>query len=331
MEAIVAARAGGPEELVLTETDRPLLADGEVLVRVAYAGVNFIDVYRRTGQYPVDFPNVPGSEGSGVVCEVDDAVTSVQVGDRVAWVDGTSSYAAYVSVAADRLIRVPDAIDLDVAAAAALQGLTAHYLATSTFPIELSDDVLIHAGAGGVGLLLTQMARLRGAERIITTTSTPSKAELSRQAGATNTLNYTEFTDIADELPRAVKALTGGNGVQVVYDGVGRTTFDASLASLTSRGMLVLFGASSGPVPPFELQRLNSGGSLYVTRPSLWHYVETRDELTRRSGELFDWIARGDVTVHIGREFPLAEAAAAHRFLESRQSTGKVLLAVDPE
>lgn len=262
------------------------------------------------------------------MAQVGAEVSDITVGDRVAWVDGGASYAEFAVVPAARAIPVPADVELREAAAVALQGLTAHYLATSTFPISEGDHILVHAGAGGVGLLLTQIARLHGAATIITTTSTAEKARLSRDAGATNTLNYAEFTDIATDLPAAVKALTGGVGVQVVYDGVGRTTFDGSLASLATRGMMVLFGASSGPVPPFDLQRLNHGGSLYVTRPSLWHYVSTRSELLRRADELFGWIASGDVTVRVGQEFSLDEARVAHETLESRASTGKILLKV---
>ncbi|GAA2522461.1 quinone oxidoreductase family protein [Rarobacter incanus] len=330
MHTIEAIHAGGPEVLFPADRPRPTAAPGQLLVRVAYAGVNFIDTYRRAGLYPMAFPHIPGTEGAGVVESVGDGVDGFSTGDRVAWVDGGSSYAEYAVISADRAIRVPAEITLREAAAAALQGLTAHYLVTSTFPVGPGDDVLIHAGAGGVGLLATQMARLLGARTIITTTSTPKKAELSRQAGATNTLIYSEFEDIATDLPAAVRALTSGAGVQVVFDGVGLTTFDGSLASLATRGMMVLFGASSGPVPPFDLQRLNAGGSLYITRPSLWHYIETPAELARRACEVFTWIESGDLEIRIGDEFSLSRARQAHEALESRKTTGKVLLAVAP-
>ncbi|GAA2234308.1 quinone oxidoreductase [Rarobacter faecitabidus] len=329
MRAMQVARTGGPEALVPVDAPTPAAGPGEVLVRVAYAGVNFIDVYRRTGLYQVELPAIAGVEGAGIIEAVGAGVDEVQVGDRVAWVDAAGSYAQFAVLRAERAIPVPAGISLRAAAAVALQGLTAHFLATSTFPLAAGDDVLIHAGAGGVGLLLTQMADLHGA-RVITTTSTQEKAELSRQAGASNTLNYTAFDDLATELPRAVKALTGGRGVTVVYDGVGRATFDGSLASLRPRGMLVAFGAASGPIEPFDIQRLNAGGSLYLTRPSLWHYVASRDELLRRSRELFAWIKGGDVTVRIGAQFALDEAPAAHELLESRGSTGKIVLAVNP-
>lgn len=325
MRAIVVTAPGGPEALVPTEVPDPTPGPGQVLAEVAAVGVNFIDIYRRSGVYSVTYPSIPGTEGSGTVVALGEGVHNLAVGDRICWQDAHGSYAELVTVDANRAIVVPPGVDLRVAAAAPLQGLTAHYLGTSTHPIKPTDDVLIHAGAGGVGLLLTQIAAARGA-RVITTVGNDAKAELSREAGANDVIDYTAFDDITTELPALVRELTGGNGVDVVYDGVGRTTFDASLASLAVRGLLALFGGSSGQVPPFDLQRLNSAGSLYITRPTLGHYVRTDAELHSRAGELFGWIAAGTLRIRIGREFPLDEAAAAHGALESRGTTGKVLL-----
>jgi len=325
MRAIIAAHAGGPDVLEIDELPDPRPGPGEVLVRTAAVGVNFIDVYRRSGIYPASFPQVPGTEGSGTVVEVGPDVDDVAVGDRVAWTDAPGSYAELVVVAADRAIPVPEGVPLDIAAAAAMQGLTAHYLATATYPVRGGDDVLVHAGAGGVGLLLTQIAAMRGA-RVITTVSSTEKAELSRAAGAEVTIDYTRFPDLTTGLSAKVRRLTGGDGVRAVFDGVGRTTFDASLASLGVRGVLVLFGGASGQVPPFDLQRLNSGGSLYVTRPTLGDYVRTRAELLARAGELYGWIEAGTLDVRVGQTFPLAEAGEAQRALAERRTTGKVLL-----
>ena len=326
MRAIEAVRAGGPEVLELVERPSPAPGPGEVLVDVAYAGVNFIDTYRRGGVYPVAFPHVPGSEGAGVVAATGPGVTDLRPGDRVAWADAPASYAEQVVVRAARTIPVPDEIDLATATALALQGLTAHYLVDSTYPVGPGEDVLVHAGAGGVGLLLTQLAVSRGA-RVVATVSSAPKEELARAAGATAVIRYDRLGDLALELPRAVRAVAP-DGVHVVYDGVGASTFDASLASLRVRGMLVLFGGSSGQVPPFDLQRLNSGGSLYVTRPTLGHHVADRPELLRRAAELHRDVALGALTVRVGATYPLAEAAAAHRDLEGRATTGKVLLEV---
>ena len=326
MRAIQAQRAGGPEVLELVDLPAPEPAAGEVLVRVAAAGINFIDTYRRGGMYPMHFPHVPGDEGSGVVAAVGEGVSGLAEGDRVAWCDAHGSYAEFVRVRAERALRVPDGVDLDVAAALPLQGLTAHYLATSTYPVRQGEVVLVHAGAGGVGLLLTQLATARGA-RVITTVSTAEKEELSRAAGAVEVIRYDLLQDVTAELPGLVRGLSGG-GVPVVYDGVGRTTFDASLACLRPRGMMVLFGAASGPVPPFDIQRLNSGGSLFLTRPTLGHHIATTDELRGRADELFGAVLAGRLDVRIGARFPLAEAAAAHRALEGRGTTGKVVLQV---
>ncbi|MDM8086538.1 quinone oxidoreductase [Cellulomonas cellasea] len=325
MRAIEALAPGGPDVLRLVEVPDPEPGPGDVLVRVAAAGVNFIDTYRRSGLYPMPFPHVVGSEGSGVVVAVGPDVTDVAVGDRVAWSSAPGSYAELVVVAAQDTLPVPDDVDDATAAALPLQGMTAHYLVTSTFPVTPGQDVLVHAGAGGVGLLLTQLAVARGA-RVLTTVGTPEKEELSRAAGASDVIRYTELADLATDLPARVRELTGGAGVHTVFDGVGRSTFEASLASLRPRGGLALFGGASGPVPPVDPQRLNSGGSLYLTRPTLAHYTATREELLWRAGELFTAVAAGGLDVRVGAAYPLAEAADAHRALEGRATTGKVLL-----
>ena len=325
MRAVVATAAGGPEVLSHATVDAPAPGPHDVLVRVAAAGVNFIDTYRRSGVYSIEYPSILGSEGAGVVESVGSEVTDVQVGDHVAWSDAPASYAELVVVPAARTLPVPADVDLQVAAAMPLQGMTAHYLATSTYPLGPDDTALVHAGAGGVGLLLTQLAVARGA-RVITTVSTAEKAALSRAAGAGEVIDYRQMDDLTAELPARVHELTDHQGVDVVYDSVGKDTFDASLASLRRRGMLVLFGGSSGQVPPVDLQRLNAGGSLYVTRPSLGDYVATRDELVRRAEELFDALRAGTLDVRVGHTYPLADAADAHRALEGRRTTGKVLL-----
>ena len=326
MFAISAQSPGGPEVLQLVELPDPVPGPGEVLVRTSWSGVNFIDTYRRAGVYPVPFPHVVGAEGAGAIVALGDGVDDLSVGQRVAWLDVKDSYAELVVAPAARLVPVPDGIGLDVATALALQGMTAHYLATSTYPVQPGDDVLVHAGAGGVGLLLTQLATLRGG-RVITTVSSEEKAALSREAGAADVIRYDQLDDLTVDLPKLVREATGGPGVHVVYDGVGRTTFDASLASLRLRGMLVLFGGSSGQVPPFDLQRLNTGGSLFVTRPTLGHYTVTTEELRGRASDLFDLAADGRLHARIGATYPLADAAEAHRALEGRATTGKVLLA----
>lgn len=324
MRAIQAREAGGPEVLELVQLPDPVPGVGEVLVTSAAAGLNFIDTYRRAGVYPVPFPHVPGSEGAGVVTAIGAGVTDLAIGDRIAWSDAPASYAELVAVRASRALPVPDEVALDVAAALPLQGLTAHYLVTSTYPVREGDFVLVHAGAGGVGLLLTQLATARGAQ-VITTVSTGEKEELSRAAGAVAVIRYDQLDDLTTQLPPLVRDASHG-GVAVAYDGVGRATFDASLASIRRRGMLVLFGGSSGQVPPFDLQRLNAAGSLYVTRPTLGDYTVTTDELRGRSDELFAAVAAGTLDVRIGARFPLSEAAAAHRALEGRATTGKVIL-----
>lgn len=325
MRAVIATRAGGPEVLELTDVPPPVPAPTEVLVRVAAAGVNFIDTYRRGGVYRMPFPHVVGSEGAGEVVAVGGDVTTLAPGDRVAWASASGSYAELVAVPESAALPVPPGVDDATAAALPLQGLTAHYLVASTFPLAAGHDVLLHAGAGGVGLLLTQLAVARGA-RVISTVGSPGKERLARAAGASEVVRYRDLGDVTAELPALVRELTGGRGVDVVYDGVGKDTFDASLASLARRGTLVLFGASSGQVPPVDLQRLNAAGSLYVTRPTLGDHVATRDELTWRADELFDAVTAGTLDVHVGATFPLADAADAHRALEGRATTGKVLL-----
>ncbi len=325
MRAIQAREAGGPEVLELVELPDPTPAAGQVLVKVAVAGVNFIDTYRRGGVYPMPFPHVVGSEGAGEVVALGDGVTDVALGDRVAWADAPASYAELVVVPADRLVPVPDGVGDDVAAAVPLQGMTAHYLVTSTYPVQPGDDVLVHAAAGGVGLLLTQLVVAHGG-RVIGTVSTAEKEALARAAGADVVIRYDQLSDLTAELPALVKQETGGKGVAVVYDGVGKTTFDASLASLKPRGMMVLFGGASGQVPPFDLQQLNSGGSLFITRPTLGFYVATLEELRWRARELFEAVRAGTLNVRIGARFDLADAAEAHRALEGRATTGKVVL-----
>lgn len=325
MHAIIATAPGGPDVLALEELPDPAPGPRDLLVRTTAAGVNFIDTYRRSGVYPMPYPHVVGSEGTGEVVAVGRDVTGFAVGDTVAWADAPSSYAELVVVPARVALPVPDGVPSDVAAALPLQGMTAHYLATSTFPVQPGQDVLVHAGAGGVGLLLTQLAVRRGA-RVITTVGSAEKEALSRAAGAHDVIRYTELADLTEELPALVRDLTGGRGVHTVFDGVGKDTFEASLASLRPRGGLALFGGSSGQVPPVDPQRLNAGGSLFLTRPTLGHYIATREELTWRADELFTAVAAGELDVRIGAAFPLADAEEAHRALEGRSTTGKVVL-----
>jgi len=319
MQAIAITATGGPEVLTPTELPDPTPGDGQLLVRVAAAGVNYIDTYFRTGTYPVELPYVVGQEGTGEVLGCGAGVEEFTVGDRVAWCTAPGSYAEQVLVPAAAAVAVPDAVPDDQAASALLQGMTAHYLITSTYRVEQGDTVLVHAGAGGVGLLLTQLARDAGAT-VISTVSTDAKEELARGAGATHVLRYTE------DLAARVRELTDGDGVAAVYDGVGAATLDASLASLRVRGTLALFGAASGPVPPVDPQRLNSAGSVFLTRPTLAHYIRIRDELLWRAGAVFHAMAEGTLTVRIGRSYPLAKAAQAHRDLESRATTGSLVL-----
>ena len=325
MRAVVAREAGGPEVLQSTELPDPTPGPGELLVRVAAAGVNFIDTYRRSGVYRMEYPHVVGVEGAGVVEALGEGVDGFAVGDEVAWHEAPGSYAELALVPAAVAVRVPNGLDLGTAAALPLQGMTAHYLVTSTFDVGAGHDVLITAGAGGVGLLATQLAVTRGGT-VLTTVSTPEKAALSRAAGAAHAIDYAGMDDLAAELPAVVRDFTDGEGVHVVYDGVGKATFDASLASLRRRGMLVLFGGASGQVPPLDPQRLNSGGSLFLTRPTLAHYTATRGEIEWRATEVMVPAASGDLDVRIGARYPLADAAEAHRALEGRKTTGKVLL-----
>jgi NADPH2:quinone reductase len=320
MRAIRVHAPGDAGALVLDEVPDPQPGPDEAVVRLEAVGVNFIDVYHRKGLYPQPLPFTPGSEGAGTVAAVGPGVTSVKVGDRVASETLKGAYAELAVARAERLVALPDGVDTRTGAAVMLQGLTAHYLATSTYPLKPGDTCLVHAGAGGVGLLLTQIAVMRGA-RVVSTVSTAEKEALAREAGAHDVIRYTEQDFVAE-----VKRLTGGAGVQVVYDSVGRTTFDGSLDCLARRGMLVLFGQSSGPVPPVDPQILNRKGSLFLTRPTLAHYAATREELAARSAELLGWMADGSLKVRVGAEYPLADAAAAHRALEGRETTGKVLL-----
>ncbi|GEN79201.1 quinone oxidoreductase family protein [Actinotalea fermentans] len=329
MRVVQATRPGGPEVLAVVDLPDPSPEPEQVIVEVAAAGVNFIDTYRRSGRYPVPFPHVVGSEGAGTVVAVGSDVSSVAVGDAVAWVAGSEgSYAERARVLAEQVVPVPDGVAPDTAAALLLQGITAHYLVRSTFPVQPGQDVLVHAGAGGVGLLLTQLAVTAGA-RVITTVSTEEKEALSRAAGAAEVIRYDRMRDLTSELPAAVRELTGGHGVHTVYDGVGASTFDASLASLRPRGALALFGGSSGAVPPFDPMRLESHGSLFLSRPTIRHYTATRDELQWRASELFDAVLAGTLDVRVGARFPLGGAADAHRALEGRATTGKVLIVPD--
>jgi NADPH:quinone reductase len=325
MKAIQAVRVGGPDVLELRDVDDPVAGPGQLLVEVAAAGVNFVDVYRRSGVYPSEFPVVPGSEGSGTVRAVGDGVEGVRPGDRVAWAEAPGSYAELALVPAEVALPVPDGVDDEAAAALPLQGMTAHYLTASCFPVQAGQDVLVHAAAGGTGALVTQLAVARGA-RVVATTSTAEKEALARKAGASEVIRYTELADLTRDLPAAVREVTGGAGVHAVYDGVGRDTFEASLASLRPRGVLVLFGSSSGQVPPFDLQRLNGLGSLYVTRPTMAHYTADPEERRWRARELFDAVTAGDLHLRVGHRYPLAEARRAHADLEGRRTTGKLLL-----
>jgi NADPH2:quinone reductase len=320
MRAIRVHEFGGPEAMRLEELPTPKPGDGQALVRIEAAGLNYIDTYQRTGAYKNPLPYGLGLEGAGVVEAVGPGVTTVRAGDRVAWTGVPGSYATHNAVPADRLVTLPAGVDSRAGASAMLQGMTAHYLAHSTYPLKPGDACLVHAAAGGVGLLLCQMARRAGA-RVIGTVSTEEKAKLAREAGAHEVILYSR-----QDFEAEVKRLTGGKGLQVVYDAVGRDTFDKSLNCLAMRGYMVLYGAASGPVAPLDPQVLNAKGSLFLTRPSLFHYIATRDDLVRRAGEVLGWIQKGELKLRIGATFPLAEAAQAHRDLEGRKTTGKVLL-----
>ena len=320
MHAIRIHEYGGPEVLRYEEVPASGPGAGEARVRIEAAGLNYIDVYHRTGLYPsTSMPFTPGREGAGVVEAVGPGVTEVSVGDRVAYATHQGSYTEAAIVPSEALVPLPDSIDTQSAAAAILQGIAAHYLTHSTYPLGTGDTALVHAAAGGVGLLLIQMAKTLGAH-VLGTVSTPEKAQLAKEAGADEVILYTQ-TDFEAE----VKRLTDGQGVDVVYDSVAKTTFDKSLNSLRPRGHLVLFGQSSGTAAPLDLSRLSSG-SLFVTRPMLTHYAADREELMERTGDLFEWIAAGALKLRIDRTFPLQDAADAHRALEGRQTTGKVLL-----
>ena len=323
MRAVRIHASGGAEQLRVEEVPVPQPAAGQALVRLDAAGVNFIDVYKRTGLYKVVMPATLGEEGAGTVVAAGEGVSEVRKGDRVAWAGVIGAYAEHAVVPAARLVPLPTAVSSSEGAALMLQGMTAHYLATSTYPLSAGERCIVHAAAGGVGLLLVQIAKKRGAY-VIATAGTDEKAELARQAGADEVIVYTREDFVA-----RTKSITDGAGVQVIYDSVGKSTFLRGLDVIASRGMMVLFGQSSGPVAPIDPQLLNQKGSVFLTRPSLGAYVATRPELLDRAKELFEWVAKGELTVRIGAEFPLAAAADAHRALEGRQTTGKVLLRCD--
>ncbi len=320
MKIVHVKEPGGPEKMELVEAPKPQPGPKQALVRMAAIGVNFIDVYFRMGRYKSDLPIVLGNEGAGTVEAIGPEVTEVAVGDRVAWAMARGSYAEYAAVPSAMLVKLPAGLDFQSAAAAMLQGMTAHYLTHSTFPLQTGSTCLVHAAAGGTGGLIVQMAKIRGA-RVFGTVSTEEKARVAREAGADETILYTQ-----QNFETEVKRLTGGHGVDVVYDSVAQTTFEQSLNSLRPRGVMALFGQSSGPVPPFDPNILNGKGSLFLTRPSLAHYLLTRDELLWRAGDVLGWVASGKLKLRIDRSYPLADAAAAHRDLEGRKTTGKLLL-----
>lgn len=320
MNAIQVSRTGGPEVLELVELPDPEPSPGRIVVEVAAAGVNFIDTYQRSGLYPLDLPFVVGQEGAGTVVAVGEGVEGVQVGDVVAWTNVIGSYASVHSVPEEQAIRVPDGIDAETAAAVMLQGLTAEYLATSTFPLQPGHRCLIHAGAGGVGRLLIQIAKLRGAE-VFATVGSPEKVEVARSAGADHVIDYREQSFV-----EAIEAIAGPKPLDVVYDGVGAATFEGGLRLLKPRGTMVTFGNASGPVEPVAPLTLMRAGSVFLTRPTLGDYIRDRAEYEERAARLFGWIADGSVEVLVGARYPLADAAEAHRALESRATTGKLLL-----
>jgi NADPH:quinone reductase len=324
MHAIEVTETGGPEVLRYVETPQPTPGPGELLIKAEAIGVNFIDTYFRTGQYPRPLPFVIGSEVCGTVVAAGEGADTggISVGDRVVSASANGGYAEFATAPAFLTAKVPDAVTSEVAAAVLLKGLTAHYLLKSVYPVKGGDTVLVHAGAGGVGLILTQWATRLGV-RVITTVSSEEKARMSREAGAAEVLAYPED---AAQFGQQVRALTAGAGVAAVYDGVGATTFDASLASLAVRGTLALFGASSGPVPPIDPQRLNAAGSVFLARPSLVHFIRTGEEFTWRATELFEEVASGAITIEVGGRYPLSEAARAHQDLQGRKTTGSVVL-----
>lgn len=320
MKAIRVHAPGGPEAMRFEDIPQPTPKEGEALVKIEAAGLNFIDVYYRAGLYKAPMPLTLGVEGSGTVAAIGSAVKDVKVGDRVAYTGVLGSYAEFAAVPAERLVVLPSGISPRQGAAAMLQGMTAHYLATSTYPLKSGDTCLIQAAAGGVGLLLCQIAKLRGA-RVIGTVSTEEKAKLARDAGADEVILYTK-----EDFEAGARKLTGGKGVQVVYESVGQATFEKSVNCLAVRGMLVLFGQSSGPVKPVDPQILNQKGSLFLTRPTLANHIATKAELTQRSSDVLSWVAQGKLKLRVGAEFALKDAADAHRALEGRKTTGKVLL-----
>ena len=320
MKAIRVHTPGGPEVLKFEDVPEPVAGAGQAVVKLGACGVNYIDVYFRTGQYKAPLPLTVGLEGAGTVTAVAPGVTSVKVGERVAWTGVAGSYAQMNAVPADRLVTLPEGLSFKDGAGAMLQGMTAHYLITSTYPLKPGDVCLVHAAAGGMGLLLCQMAKMRGAT-VIGTVSSDEKAALAKAAGADHVILYSKQDFVAE-----VKRITGGAGVHVVYDGVGASTFEKGFGCLRPRGLMALFGQASGPVPPLDLGVLNTGGSLFVTRPSLNHHIATREELQARAGDVLGWIRHGKVKLRLEHQFPLAEAAEAHRALEGRKSTGKILL-----
>ena len=320
MKAVQVREPGGPEKMETVDVPVPVPGPGQALVRIAASGVNFIDIYFRSGLYKSDLPITLGSEAAGTVESIGPNVTHVAPGDRVVYAMVRGSYAEYAAVPETSLVKIPDTIDFESAAAAMLQGMTAHYLTNSTFPLNTGQSCLVHAAAGGAGRLTAQMAKIRGA-RVIGTVSTEEKAAVAAKAGVDHPIVYT-----AVDFEAEVKRITGGTGVDVVYDSVGKTTFDKSLACLRPRGMMVLFGQSSGPVTAFEPQILNTRGSIFLTRPSLAHYLLSREELLWRAGDVFTAIERGELVLRVDHVFPLAEAGAAHRALESRATTGKLIL-----
>lgn len=320
MKAIQVQKTGGPEALTLVDIPVPKPKPNEALVQLKAIGVNFIDVYFREGRYPAQTPFVPGQEASGVVTEVGAEVHDLKPGDRVAYAGALNSYAEYAVIAAERLVRIPDKVSFEQAAAAMLQGMTAHYLLHSSYPLKKGETALIHATAGGVGLLLVQMAKKIGA-RVIGTVGTEEKAKLAKQAGVDDIIIYTK-----QDFEAETKRLTDNNGVHVVYDGVGKDTFEKGLNVLRPRGYMVLFGGSSGPVAPFDLIKLSQKGSLFVTRPTLGHYIATREDLLWRANDVLNAIASGELNIHIGHTYKMADAQQAHRDLEGRKTTGKLLL-----
>jgi NADPH2:quinone reductase len=325
MKAIQIKETGGPEQMHLADVPVPQPGPKEALVKITASGVNFIDVYFRMGLYKVDLPTTLGNEAAGIVESVGSEVTEVRPGDRVAYAMARGSYAQYAVVPGWQLVRVPDHTDLNSAAAAMLQGMTAHYLTHSTFPLKSGQTCLVHAAAGGAGRLIVQMAKMRGA-RVLGTTSTEAKAELARQAGIDEVIFYTR-----QDFEAEVKRLTDGHGVDVVYDSVGAPTYMQGLNCLRPRGMMVLFGQSGGKVPPLDPAILNTKGSLFLTRPSLAHYAATREELLWRAGDVLEWVASGKLKLAIDRIYPIAQAAQAHRDLESRATAGKLLLIPEGE